>query len=61
MQWQSFIYPFIQNVFIEHLLCARQVGKMCALMELTLWNLQYFGGSKIHFHEAVECVQQKKM
>lgn len=41
-------------------LCARQGGKTCAFKELALQHLEYIGGNKIHFREAVQCVQQKK-
>lgn len=42
-------------------LCARRGGgKTCAFKELALQHLQYIGGNKMHFREAVQCVQQKE-
>lgn len=55
-----FIDPVIETVFIEHTVCQTGGGKTCAFKELALQHLQYIGGNKMHFREAVQCVQQKE-
>ena len=41
--WGSLLYSFIRNVFIEHLLCAGQRGKISALVEFMLRTYNSWG------------------